>query len=333
MRPTTTDDVKELLGMYIASAALGTAVELRLFWRLAEEPAGVARVSQEYDIPFDRCRSWLELLTGLGFLEKRDMTYAPSPATRTAIMKAYSPETWTLLAQETREQYPTGLDLTHHISHPESVWEARGLEPPDYVARMAKSPERAQRFTRMLYEIHGPLAEELVQALDMSNVIRLMDLGGGSGVMSLALLKRHPNLAAVVVDIANVCDVGREIAGKSSVANRIAYHAADFLKDELPVGFDMILECDVGIYTEELFRKLHAVLNKEGRLVIVDRFAQPGHQPSLQRLMDVFISSLGTHGFSTATDNEVKGLLIQSGFHNISMQVLESGNVIIQAHK
>lgn len=34
---------------------------------------------------------------------------------------------------------------------------------------------------------------------------RLMDLSGGSGVVSQALLQRHPELTAAVVDIANVC--------------------------------------------------------------------------------------------------------------------------------
>jgi 16S rRNA G1207 methylase RsmC len=68
---------------------------------------------------------------------------------------------------------------------------------------MAQSPERARRFTRMLGEIHRPLAAELAETLDMTGVRRLMDLGGGSGVVSLALLNRHPELTAVVVDIAN----------------------------------------------------------------------------------------------------------------------------------
>ena len=108
---------------------------------------------------------------------------------------------------------------------------------------------------------------------------------------------------------------------------------ADFLQDELPTGFDMVLECDVGIYTEELFQKLHSGLNAGGQLVIVDWLAQPGRQPSLQGLIDVFLSSLGTPGFTIATNAEVKNLLIQAGFQHISEQTLKDGTVVIQAHK
>jgi len=333
MKLATTDDVNQLLRMYIASAALGTALELRLFWRLAEKPAGVEGISQAFGIPFDRCRSWLELLTGLGLLERQGETYAPSSTARTAILEARSPETWALLAQEWRERYPAGNDLTLHISHSDSVWVAQGLEAPDYVAQMVGSSERARRFTRMLYEIHRPLAEKLAETLDMTGVRRLMDLGGGSGVMSLALLRRHSKLTAVVVDIASVCDTGREIAAETPMAERITYHAADFLQDELPTGFDMVLECDVGIYTEELFQKLHSGLNAGGQLVIVDWLAQPGRQPSLHALIDDFLSSLGTPGFTITTNAEVKNLLIQAGFQHISEQTLKDGAVVIQAHK
>ena len=39
-----------------------------------------------------------------------------------------------------------------------------------------------------------PLAEELAGCLDMRGVERILDLGGGSGVISLALLEKHPDL-------------------------------------------------------------------------------------------------------------------------------------------
>jgi hypothetical protein len=73
-----------------------------------------------------------------------------------------------------------------------------------------------------------------------------------------ALLRRYPHLTAVVVDIANVCAAGREIATENSMEDRITYYAADFLRDELPSGFGMVLECDAGPYSEALFRRILA---------------------------------------------------------------------------
>ncbi len=157
---------------------------------------------------------------------------------------------------------------------------------------MVNDPDRARRFTRMLYELHQPLANHLAELLDMTGVRRLMDLGGGSGVVSLALLRRHPGLSATVVDIEHVCSAGREIAQEDSLADRITYHAADFVHDELPGGYDMVLKCDVGVHSEALYRKLWAALNQGGRLVIVDHFAPADNVVSPARLYWTFQDSL-----------------------------------------
>lgn len=328
--------------MYVASAALGTALESRLFWRLSKEPMRAKHVAEELKIPIHRCRCWLDLLVGIGLLERQNETYSPSSVAREAIIEVYTPETWEFLAVESRKDYHGITNLTQHISHPESVWVAQGLTPPDYIGQMREDLERARRFTRILYEIHSPLAEKLTEVLDMSNVTQLMDLGGGSGVISLSLLQRYPNLTAVVVDLENVCKVGREIAQQTSLGNRISYHAADFMHHEIPTGFDMILECDVKIYSKGLFQKLQAALNPEGRLVIVDWIPQSEREPTLHSLNYEFLASLKGRARPRQTVEDVQELLVQSGYHRVTVQTLKYpsiheilgivGPTILQAH-
>ena len=134
------------------------------------------------------------------------------PPTTSPNADAYSRDTWAFLAREARERFPAVRDLAVQISESGTPWEAQGLTPPDYVTLLLEQPGRAAQFTRMLHEIHLPLADQLAESLPMDGVERLLDVGGGSGVMSLALLRRHPRLQAVVLDIENVCAVGREIA-------------------------------------------------------------------------------------------------------------------------
>lgn len=331
MQPTTTGDLLELMESYIASAALGAAMELGLFWLLAEQPRDAAGVGEALGIPEKRCEHWLELLSSMGLLEELAKAYAPSSSARTAILEAYSQDTWAFLAQEAREQFPAFHDLALRIREPDSTWAPQEPTLPDYVARMGERPERARRFTRMLYEIHQPLADELANSLDMTGVERLMDLGGGSGVVSLALLHRHPRLAATVVDVANVCKAGHEIAVENSMEERLAFHAADFLRDELPRGFDMVLECDVGIYGEALFRRLGALLNPDGRLVIVDRFARAEGVAQLSLLYRAFLASLGIGDFTIHTVVEIQTMLAQADFQVLSESTLPSGRIVIEA--
>ncbi len=130
-----------------------------------------------------------------------------------------------------------------------------------------------------------------------------------------------------MVDIENVCRVGREIAASTPVAARITYEATDFVRDAVPTGFDVVLECDVGIYTKALFRKLRASLNPGGRLIIVDWLEQPGRELTLQRLIDRFASSLGAPGFTTLTTTDVRDRLVQSGYQRVTELALEASGI------
>jgi predicted transcriptional regulator len=216
MKPVTVDDVFDLLDLHITSAALGTAMELGLFWLLVEQPLDTIEIAHALEIPKNRCQYWLQLLEHTGLVERNAQGYANSPTAQAAILDAYSRETWAFLAGEARERFPAMCNLSKHICSLESVWVLQGLTPPNHFRELQENPEEARRFTRMLYEIHLPLAEEIAIILDMQGVDLMMDLGGGSGVVSLALLRRYSSLTSIVVDIPNVCRVGREIAREMS---------------------------------------------------------------------------------------------------------------------
>lgn len=341
MKLTTTKDVRDLITAYLPGAALSVALELGLFWQLAEQPQNAADVAKALGLPGNRCRYWLDFLCDVGLLDRVSEGYAPSAAACSAILEANDREAWALRAQEAREWLPAIQDLAYHIREPGSVWAAQGLTAPDYVVRMVESPERSRRFSRLLYEVHQPLAGELVSFLDMTGVRRMMDLGGGSGVVSMALLHRYPHLSAVVVDHANVCVAGREIArefarslpAENGIEGRLAFHAADFMREELPSGFELILECDVGVYSEALFRKLWAALNPGGRFVIVDNMIQTESlaPPSLVRRG--FLESLEDPDFSFPCAGEIRATMVQAGFQSLSEQWVSNGFVVIEARK
>jgi SAM-dependent methyltransferase len=320
-----TIDVNRLMGAYLPSAALNAALELGLFWRLLDGAQSAERIAQELDIPTARCQHWLALLAGLGLLDHEDDSFALSTVALKSIVERHNQETWRMLASEARESYPAGVDLAHQITHPGSVWEAQGRTTPDYVSQMAGDLSRARRFTHMLYDLHQPLAQELARTLDLSQCRRLMDLGGGSGVISLELLKHHPQLTAVVVDIENVCIVGREIANSLPEGERIDYLPIDFLSDELPSGFDMVLVCDVGIHSELLYRKVRSCLNDDGRFVIVDRLPQVGGATTLTGLQEAFRLSLMDPQYRQETVQDVYQYLSGAGFRTVSAQSLSYG--------
>ena len=325
MKPSTSDDIFVLIDSFGISAAVGAAMETGLFWLLAQQPLNTQSVAHELNIPHNRCRVWLQMLCSYGLLEQTNTVYVPSSTAQTAILDAYSQDTWAFLALESRERVPAVRDLAQNIHVSGSVWDVLGLSPPDYFRNLQENPVRARQFTRMLYEIHQPLATALAASLDMQGVDRMLDLGGGSGVMSFALLRRHPQLTAVVFDIHNVCAAGREIARENALGDRVTYQSGDFIHDELPSGFDLVLDCDVGPYTETMLRKIRSTLNPGGRLVIVEKFAPSKEAVHPTRLHWAFLSSMENPDRTGTTAPEVENLLTKTGFEILSTQTLSSG--------
>ena len=87
MQPKTTSDVSQLLRGYIPTAAMGTALELGLFWKLEESTQCAAEIAEAFGIPVKRCQYWLEYLGELGLLDKDAQGYYPSQKAREVILE------------------------------------------------------------------------------------------------------------------------------------------------------------------------------------------------------------------------------------------------------
>lgn len=335
MKLKTVDDVNFLKNSATPAAALDAAIETGLLWQLAEKPLSASQAAQALKIPGKRCHYWLQLLNTMGILDHGSNGYSPSQLAREAILEARSQESWQHLALDERERSAGVHNLPLFIHEPGSIWAAQGLaEPRDYVDKMRASLARAREFTRMLFEVHQPLADKIVELLDMEGVQRMMDLGGGSGVVSMALLRKYPDLTSTVVDIENVCIAGSEIAREEGLADRISYHPAEFDSDEFPAGFDLVLQCDVGVFGLELFQKLHGSLNPGGQLVFVDHFSPTEYYAPPTRLEWTFLDSLRDPDFSLPTLAQMKAQLSHAGFEVQSgHQTIGTGWVFFKARR
>jgi SAM-dependent methyltransferase len=330
-----TDDVLDLLDAAVVAAAAGAAMELGLFWLLAGAPRPPAEIAAALGIPPRRCAVFLQVLERHGLLVATGGDFEPSPAARDAILAAYSRETWALLAEEARERRDGLGDLKDRLR------EERPSRPrPTYVEKMADDPLRARRFTRMLLELHEPLAASVADVIDVGSATSVLDLGGGSGVVAMALARRHAGLHVTVLDIPTVCAAGREIVAERGMAGRVDHLAVDLREDPLPPGADVAIECDVGLYDEGLFRRVRAALAPGGRFLIVDQLA-PDERGPLPHLVWAFDGALQDPDFAAPTVATVCDLLGRAGFADVRAgplaragtpeDQLTSGMVLIEA--
>ncbi len=333
---TTKEDISNLLTASLSSIALGAAIETGLLEMLAKKPMSGEEVSRAMNIPGKRGHYWLQLLMELGILDKDSQGYVPSALARSVILDAEDFRKLRLKhsAVDERERLAGVCNFALYVSEP-SIWKAQGLtEPKGYVEKMNDDPERAYSFTHLLYNVHQNLGKELAEYLDSTGLHNMLDIGGGSGVEAVAFARKYPELSITTVDIENVCVVGRKLVEENQLSNRIAFHPADFLTDELPQGFDFVLHCDVGVYGVEQFHKLWASLKTDGRIAVIFHFPPSENVAPVQFLTWALLDSLKDPEFGFPSIAQVREQLTQAGFQPLPGEhTLSDGRVVIQARK
>ncbi len=135
----------------------------------------------------------------------------------------------------------------------------------------------ARFFTLALSGRARNVAPVLAEQLPLAGAGLLVDVGGGTGVYSIALLRATPELRAVVWDRPEVLRVAAEFASGSGVAERLELRPGDMFRDPFPLGADVVLLSNIlhdwdENECRELLARCAAALPSGGRLLIHDVF-------------------------------------------------------------
>lgn len=135
----------------------------------------------------------------------------------------------------------------------------------------------ARHFTLALAGRARNVAPVFAQRAPLEDARLLLDVGGGTGLYSIACLQRFPNLQAIVWDRPEVLKIATEMAAQYGVRGRLELVAGDMFVDLVPAGADTILlsnvlhDWDVA-ECQTLVKRCAETLPVGGRLLIHDVF-------------------------------------------------------------
>jgi hypothetical protein len=136
--------------------------------------------------------------------------------------------------------------------------------------------EAARRLTLALAGRARNVAPVLAERVPLGPARVLLDVGGGTGLYSIAFLQKNPTLRALVWDRPEVLKVAAELAAAHGVADRLECRPGDMFTDQ-PPSADVVLlsnvlhDWDIN-ECRSLIARCAAVLPRGGRLLIHDVF-------------------------------------------------------------
>ena len=126
--------------------------------------------------------------------------------------------------------------------------------------------------------LHGhslAMGERLAAAVDFGAAGRFMDVGGGSGAVSIALCRAYPHLEAIVVDQPPVVAKTADHIEAAGLGERITTSPANIFESPLPDGCDTAVIANVlhdfsPARAREILARVAAALPPGGRVVILE---------------------------------------------------------------
>ncbi len=180
-------------------------------------------------------------------------------------------------------------------------------------------------------------ADALASAVDLSQCQTLVDVGCGSGIYSISLCRRFPEIHALLLDREEVLQTTRQFIEKSHLEGRISMRAIDITKESFGNDMDVVLLSDV-LYQdrktcEKILQSAYDALRPNGRLVIRGYYADPEGSQPLFGSMFALAQLLWDDGRELISVKLLQGWIKQVGFKILKTHSLTERSTYLIAEK
>lgn len=240
-----TENLSVLLDLatgYQKAKVLFTYAELGIADILSEKPLTAKQAAQTAKINSLAMERFFNACVSIGLLEKVGENYRNSVLSEQFLLGDAEFNLGGQIKRYSERSYPMWADLTEHLKS----WEDGDSEKSAPESDDQGAEAMAEQHNLSL--LHG---HALAKAFDFTKHEKVLDLGGGTGAMSIGLCANYENLRAVVFDLPENVETAQKFIEKANLANHVETVGGDFKKDELPDDFDVALLANFMSVAEE----------------------------------------------------------------------------------
>ncbi|MEM7468561.1 MAG: methyltransferase [Pseudomonadota bacterium] len=318
---------RHIANVYPALAMLA-GMQLDAFTPLNDGPLSAADIARKLNVQAGKVEPLLYALVTAGLLEVDGEHFSNTPEAQEFLVKSSK-----RYLGGAHSAYADLWASTMHTA--ESI---RSGEPQAKHDFSAMSKDELRAFIRGLDAGAGATARRLNKTFDFSRIRTLLDAGGGSGGVAIALCELVPALQATVAELENVAAVTRECVGESAVTDRVKV-----------IDIDLINEAPTGQYDAVVLRSVLQVLSAEeaakvvtnvaeslssgGELFVVGRMLDDSRLSPLDAVaVNVMFLNVYDHG-KAYTESEYRTWLLEASLIEPQRIELAGGYSIMYARK
>lgn len=319
--------ILETVNMFKESRVLLTAIELKIFTILNKKRLTSEEIAKEINASVKGTDRLLNVLVGMGYLIKRNKKFINHPDIVDLLV-------------EGGENY---LGNLHHIA---TLWNRWSNLTESVKAGFAidkreineRGEDWLEAFIAAMHHRGVDQAKIISNLLDLSNVKKMLDVGGGSGAFSMGFINKNSNINAVLFDLPNVIPISQKYVEGAGLKDKFSFIAGDYLKDDTGSGYDLILLSaiiHINSYNENelLIKKCAKALNDGGMIVIIDYIMDDDRVNPLTGAMFALNMLVSTNAGDTYTLNEIKEWLYKAGLFNIEVKKTSFNTDLVIAKK
>lgn len=280
------EEISAIAFSFMASKALFAGLHVDLFTALSEGPMAPEALAEAVGVPENRIAILTTALVGIGVLVTDDEgRIANAPAAESFLSRKSKYDFGDYLRyQIDRQMYPFLLQLNAVMKD----------ELPDeaiasYHHWMADE-EQASVYSESQHAGSLGPGRTLARMVDLSNARTLLDVGGGTGAMTISLCNAYPELSATIIDFPNVAEIGWRFVTEAGLVDRVRYIPGNATTAAWPGNQDAILMSYLmsgvpGDQVGKLIDDAYAALAPGGTLMVHDFMVEDdGEGPALAAL-------------------------------------------------
>lgn len=315
------EQIRSLAYGFQQSRIILTAIELDLFSVIDKQLLPSVEVAQKLGTDERATDRLMNALTAIGLLRK-------------AHGKFYNTEAASQYLVKGKPEYMGGLHHTNNMWDTWSTLTESVKQGKSILNRDRKNEKKLESFIEAMHYRAVHEAKIISLMLDLSNVKKMLDVGGGSGAFCFEFIRKNPGLNAVIFDLDDVITLTKKYAAESGVEKNVSFIPGDYLKNDFGSGYDLILLSaivHINSYEQnkDLILKCSKACNPKGQIIIRDFIMNDDRTSPAGGALFALNMLVATKNGDTYTEKEMREWFAFAGIKNVQRKDTSFGSNLL----